>query len=683
MALPMTQPMAEPDLVDPLAAFLGRHGGRGKAVPLAETRLAVTLAAGLAVVETTRLFRNTEAQPIEATITFPVPIHATLFRLTARIDGRTLEGRAQRRAQARDTYEAALDRGKAAVLHEEVLRGLHMLSVGQVPPGAELEVRFAWAMPMEIDGDTARLRIPMTIGDIYGPAPLPDSDAPLSGGPGGTARLALHCQDGIAALDGAPIGAEAAVPLNRPVELSVTGWAPRLLVGNGAAGITVGLRIVPLPTAPARRNLALLVDRSGSMLGPCGQRGALITRHAAVCQALSALAPTLAPGDALELWEFDDQPRRLGTTRRAKEGPAAALTRMVAGMQAPGGGTEIGRALSRVLARSTMRDILVLTDGNSHALDVPGLAHRAAGRRISLLLVGEDSLEARIGHLAALTGGSITVAAHDLPSALPRALAALQATRAPLPPGALAVRGQAAIEVTQAPGGEAEPDPLLSRAIAAVAAGLRLPTLAPGDAAALAEAEGLVTTETSLVLVDEAGEAHHGVSATRRVALPAPAMAPSAAFFPGSEIMAAKRMAFPIAPARFLLDDRYDNTGPPDNDTSLSQPRIETPPDPRRHLLQQLLAEMRAQLDPVDWNLAPAALEHGDLASLPDHEQSVLLEFAGTALVLALAREVGISSVRLVVGLLAALHAGQDRTAARLARALLPPELRAECGMAG
>lgn len=683
MALPMTQPMAEPDLVDPLAAFLGRHGGRSKAVPLAETRLAVTLAAGLAVVETTRLFRNTEAQPIEATITFPVPIHATLFRLTARIDGRTLEGRAQRRAQARDTYEAALDRGKAAVLHEEVLRGLHMLSVGQVPPGAELEVRFAWAMPMEIDGDTARLRIPMTIGDIYGPAPLPDSDAPLSGGPGGTARLTLRCQDGIAALDGAPIGADAAVPLNRPVELSVTGWAPRLLVGSGAAGTRIGLRIVPLPAAPARRSLALLVDRSGSMFGPCGQRGALITRHDAVRQALSALAPTLAQGDAVELWEFDDEPRRLGTTRRAKGGPAAALTRLVAGMQAPAGGTEIGRALSRVLARSTMRDILVLTDGNSHALDVPGLARRAGGRRISLLLVGEDSLEARIGHLAALTGGSITVAAHDLPSALPRALAALEAARAPLPPGALAVRGQAAIEVTQAPEVAPEPDPLLSRAIAAVAAGLRLATLAPEDAAALAEAEGLVTTETSLVLVDEAGEAHHGVSATRRATLPAPAMAPAAAFFPGSDMMVAHRMAFPTAPARFLLDDRYDDTGPPDNNTSLSQPQIETPPDLRRHLLQRLVAKMRAELGPVDWNLAPVALELGDLASLPDHEQSLLLEFAGTALVLALAREVGISSVRLVVGVLAALHAGQDRTAARLARALLPPELRAECGMTG
>jgi hypothetical protein len=33
------------------------------------------------------------------------------------------------------------------------------------------------------------------------------------------------------------------------------------------------------------------------------------------------------------------------------------------------------------------------------------------GRRISVVLVGEDSLEANVGHLAALTGGDIFVSA--------------------------------------------------------------------------------------------------------------------------------------------------------------------------------------------------------------------------------------------------------------------------------
>ena len=45
---------------------------------------------GLATVTTERTFRNSEKQSIEATMTFPVPVDATLCALSARIEGRTL-----------------------------------------------------------------------------------------------------------------------------------------------------------------------------------------------------------------------------------------------------------------------------------------------------------------------------------------------------------------------------------------------------------------------------------------------------------------------------------------------------------------------------------------------------------------------------------------------------------------
>ena len=56
------------------------------------------------------------------------------------IDGRVIKARAQRKAAARKTYEGAIEKGKTTVLHEEVLRGVHMLSVGHIPPGKEVEV---------------------------------------------------------------------------------------------------------------------------------------------------------------------------------------------------------------------------------------------------------------------------------------------------------------------------------------------------------------------------------------------------------------------------------------------------------------------------------------------------------------------------------------------------------------
>ena len=122
-------------------------------MPLVATRFDVIIDAGLAIVTTTRTFRNDEPSSIEATLTFPVPVHATLFGLQARIGDRVLTARAKRKEAARADYEAAIDRGKTAVLHEEVLRGVHMLSVGQVPPGVEVAVEFRWAMAAtNIDG---------------------------------------------------------------------------------------------------------------------------------------------------------------------------------------------------------------------------------------------------------------------------------------------------------------------------------------------------------------------------------------------------------------------------------------------------------------------------------------------------------------------------------------------------
>jgi hypothetical protein len=73
--------------IDPLHAYIagGFVAGTPRPVPMVATRFDVLIDGGLAVVTTSRTFRNAESQSIEATITFPVPVHATLFALKARI----------------------------------------------------------------------------------------------------------------------------------------------------------------------------------------------------------------------------------------------------------------------------------------------------------------------------------------------------------------------------------------------------------------------------------------------------------------------------------------------------------------------------------------------------------------------------------------------------------------------
>src|ERR1700722_5084182 len=157
--------------LDPLRRFFATPP-----IPLIETAITVRIWGGLALVTTERLFRNSEPTSIEATITFPVPVHATLVRLTARIDGREVVAIAVEREAAREAYEGAIDEGKTAALHEEVLRGVHQLSVGHVGPGAEIAVRSTWISTLSKDPSGASLRIPTTVGELYGRSPLDAAD---------------------------------------------------------------------------------------------------------------------------------------------------------------------------------------------------------------------------------------------------------------------------------------------------------------------------------------------------------------------------------------------------------------------------------------------------------------------------------------------------------------------------
>ncbi len=259
-------------LTDPLRMFAAGAFVRSTETPLPLicTEFDVTIDAGLAVVATKRRFRNAEPASIEATITFPVPVHAVLFELKAKIAGQVLKAEARRKKGAREIYEDAIERGKTAVLHEEVLRGVHMLSVGHIPPGAEIEIESIWATTLTASGDACTLRIPLTVGDIYGRSPLPDADDLIQGGALQMATLSVACQaDSVRLLHGELREGAAEVPLNAPIDLEVRGMTPKNLCGRAADGRQAVLRVEPVPAAKTPLDVALLVDHSGSMDAVC------------------------------------------------------------------------------------------------------------------------------------------------------------------------------------------------------------------------------------------------------------------------------------------------------------------------------------------------------------------------------------------------------------------------------
>lgn len=644
--------------VDPIAAFIARSrpdlGVRP--TPLDDMEIDVTIVGGLALVQTKRTFRNGEPKPIEALLTFPVPVNAAFFGLEVRRGGRTQRGVARARAEARETYEEALEGGRPAVLHEELLRGVHMLSIGNLAPGGVVKVTTRWSTALNCVDDAGRLRIPLTVGDVYGDSGLPETDE-LTHGPalGGAKLRVRHDARAVRLANGFLAGdavLHAAIPSNAPVDLAVEGWKPGSLPGATPNRQGVELRIQPSGCGEGDLDIAVLVDCSGSMHNACaGPAGSTLSKHEAVQASLADLCGHLRGGDRLALWEFNHEAMPVGG---GQPGPAGSFRHAVDRLRRPSGGTAIGAALERVFAATETRDVLLITDGMSYALDVHRLAR--AGRRVWVVLVGEDSLEATVGHLAALTGGGLHFSfGFDVAAALRAAVRGSRARgraakpvlpAAEIPPDRISVlRGNARIEAAWTDERFDGPADDFSEAVAAYAASLALASVNEAGARRLAVEAGLVTHQTSLVFVGEDGEVQPVLPTTRKVDLPTPRTA-----------HAGGRLAVAAQSLPLRREEVQDGAAPA---------------PPCRVIDAQAVPSTLAELTRlIDWNETGGSLAAGRLDGQTSFVARAIQELEGYPDIKAEARVLGLPPRHLVIALIAAEARG-SRHAGRVRRRLL------------
>ena len=481
-------------------------GPAAQPVPLVATRMSVSIRGGLAFVTTARTFRNDEDASIEATITFPVPVDATLTGLTARIGDRVLTGRAKARDEARDTYETAIDEGRSAVLHEEALRGIHVLSIAHVPPGAEIAVESRHVQALSFVGEVARLRIPTTVGQIYGVSPLLDSDDLVTGTVVHEAEIEVVCEDGKASLEGVTLDkGRARVRLDRPLDISIADFVARPLSGSGAGGKAVTVNVTPAARATAPLNASILVDRSGSMDGLPFEvlRVALVTRSQPSMPRTRYGSSSSARGRLRRRrhrpqeggradQKADLARRRHGDRRRAQRGRGPASEGRHSHRH--------GRPQPRPRCAGARGDGLPLLGRADRGRQPRGQDRPPRGS-----YGGRD-----FAVPAAATGEAMRAALNGL-----RTFNRRPEIRLDEPTEIEVQRAGTTIHVNwQAARANASVDDL-----GAFAAGLALPALPEGTAAEWAERHGIVGHLTSLVLVDQAGEAQEGLPITRKVPL--------------------------------------------------------------------------------------------------------------------------------------------------------------------
>jgi hypothetical protein len=240
----------------------------------------------------------------------------------------------------------------------------------------------------------------------------------------------------------------------------------------------------------------------------------------------------------------------------------------------------------------------------------------------------------------------------------------------------------------------------LARAVGALAASLKLPTLSEPEAARLAEREGLVTHLTSLVLVDEAGATQEDLPVLRKVALPtsavmasiAPCAIPDAEFPVFAELPQLSDKLAPVSvrralrapsPAHWVPDDGLEA---PESAASERQGLPASAPSPRPsswNLLSRLSARPRVDLPEwlqgIDWSALGGELAAGEIKSLPRASANALVALSDTPWVLekALALDVAPLLIAILAAALVAETYG-DRGATRVARRILGAQPRTD-----
>ncbi|MCE5972612.1 VWA domain-containing protein [Sinirhodobacter sp. WL0062] len=498
------------------------RGGKPTPMPLKATEYRVECRRGLAIVTLTRTFQNDEDMPIEAIMTFPVGFEATVTNLELHVDKRVITAVAKSRSAARETYEEAIDRGKLAVLHEELLRGLHAVSIANLAPGAMVKLIATMVLPLAMVGGNPFLRIPVTCGQLYGNSPLlPADDLVTDANVRHAARLSVTCEDGHAVLSGTEIlvnDQSVEISLKAAIELSISGGRFGVVFGRDAHGRQVRVCTTAPTQEDAALDLAVLVDRSGSTGARVGRNGLSIWES--MRSGLSQAFRSLHASDRISLYQFDSSVEFLGSQ------PASSASRMLELLEGPRGGTELGAAISFAIANGA-RDILVLTDGQTWSDLVQKFSDSPA--RVSAVLIGSGSLDVTIGRLCAETGGqvfftlgaevsdSIGAALTALRSPNLRAISARTITLDDerLPARLSSARGGIQIDVEWG-----EPMSLEgSDPVGRFAASLALTQLDEASATQFAIRHHLCTHLTSLVLVDEESVSQDELPQMRKVPL--------------------------------------------------------------------------------------------------------------------------------------------------------------------
>lgn len=417
----------------------GLCAAHGTAVPLRGVDVTGELLGAHARVAVRQRYLHTEAAPIEAVYTFPLPVGAALVGFSMTVAGRRIDAVVREREAAFRAYDAAVVAGHGAALLEKQRDDVFTATVGNLLPGEAVEVELVYLQRLRADEGALRWVIPTLVAPRYIPGQpqgdrrghgtadptdrVPDADLVTPPVAAVDYRLTLDLaldlgcalrvespshaltveHDGTRArvrLAGAALDRDVVVIARDVREVPLAGAvAHRGSDGRGyfALGVTPDLfdarRAAPL-------DVVFVLDRSGSMGG------------ASITEARSALRlclRQLREGDRFAVVAFNEREswfaRGLAPfTQASLEG----ADRWVATLEASGG-TEVLRPLVHAVTMAPDGVVVLLTDGQvgNEAEVVAAVLEARRTTRVFSLGIGTNVSEGLPRELARRTHGEV------------------------------------------------------------------------------------------------------------------------------------------------------------------------------------------------------------------------------------------------------------------------------------
>ena len=266
-------------------------------IPLVAVSVEASITGCLADVTIAQRYRNDESQPIEAVYVFPLDESATVRAFEATVGATRFLAEVMDRDEAFKLYDEAMERGDGAYLLDRERADVFTVSLGQIPPGAEVVLKLSYVTEVAQEGDAIRFVLPTTVSPRYAPAEdqrgvgqseesrlnPPVLDRVTYGlslnlsidMPGAITRVESPSHPLSISIEGSKASARLAqrdVPLDRDVVVVVAAdglnephaWIERDEAGRCAAALVFRPEF-DRETSPSE--IVFVVDRSGSMAG--------------------------------------------------------------------------------------------------------------------------------------------------------------------------------------------------------------------------------------------------------------------------------------------------------------------------------------------------------------------------------------------------------------------------------